>query len=267
MVELIGHGRTADVFRYDENKVIKVFHQEFTPLAIEEYRKAQNIASVGVSAPYVYDFVDVDNKKGIVYEYVQGVSMLQLVQKHPFKTVHYAKLLACLHAKMHNRPVTGLANIKESIAETIGNIQQISNEKRQVIINYLLKLPDGDSLCHYDFHPDNVLISEGNAKVIDWMTAGAGNPCADVCRTGIILKSNILPPGTSTMESILIGRFRQIFYRSYITQYLKVTSVTMEEVERWLLPVSTARLAEGIESEVPYLNKIIKREMSKHKLI
>jgi len=266
MVELIGHGRTADVFRYDENKVIKVFHQEFTQFANEEYSKAQNIASLGISAPDVYDIVDVDNKKGIVYEYVQGVSMLQMMQRYPFKTVLYAKLLASLHAEMHSRSIIGLVNIKESLAETIRKIQQISDAKRQVIIGYLLKLPDGESLCHYDFHPDNILISDGNTKVIDWMTAGAGNPCADVCRTVVILKSNILPPNISAIEKVMINVFRKIFYENYIAHYCKITDVKHEDVEQWLLPVAAARLAEGIESEVPYLNGIIARKMSEYGL-
>jgi len=75
--------------------------------------------------------------------------------------------------------------------------------------------------------------------------------------------TDILPPDTSYIESVAINAFRKVFYRSYITHYLKVTGIKPEEVEQWLLPVATARLAEGIESEVPYLNRIIKRELSK----
>jgi len=81
--DLIGQGRTAEVFRYGENKVIKVFHDEFDWLAHEEYVKNKSIYSIGVSAPRVYDFVDTDGKKGIVYEYIQGTSMLNLIQKNP----------------------------------------------------------------------------------------------------------------------------------------------------------------------------------------
>ncbi|MCL2378692.1 MAG: hypothetical protein FWC77_06175 [Defluviitaleaceae bacterium] len=68
------------------------------------------------------------------------------------------------------------------------------------------------------------------------------------------------------MEGMLIKVFRKIFYRCYITHYLKATGITSEEVEQWLLPVAAARLAEGIESEVIYLSGIIKRKMYEYGL-
>jgi len=266
MERLIGKGRTADVFLYGENKVIKVFHKEFTKLAYEEYATVQSIESIGLSVPCAYGLIDVDSRKAIVYEYVKGISMLQLMRKNPFKVVRYAKLLATLHAQIHSKPISALADIKESISATIRNLKSINEADREAIIDYLNTLPDGDRLCHYDFHPGNVLMFEGNAKVIDWMTAGVGNPCADICRTSVILKSNILPPDTSTAESILISIFRKIFHRNYINHYLEITGITSEEVEKWILPVAAARLAEGVESEVPYLNDIIMRKMFEYRL-
>ena len=258
MERLIGRGRTADVLYHSEGKVIKIFHKEFAQLAHEEHANAQYIESIGLPAPCVYGLVDVDGKKGIVYEYVQGMSMLQLMRRNPFRVAHYAKLLAELHAEMHSKPISARTSIKESLSATIRDVQSISEADKEAIIGYLGMLPDGDRVCHYDFHPGNVLIFEGKAKVIDWMTAGTGNPCADVCRTSVILKSNILPPGAPAMEGALIRIFRKLFYRSYISHYLEITGIKPGEVEEWLLPVAAGRLAEGIESEVPYLYGIIK---------
>ena len=266
MKSLIGQGRTANVYQYGEGKVIKVFHQEFMQLAYEEYHTAHNIASVGIPAPDVYDFVDIDNKKGIIYEYVQGINMLHLMRKNPFKMVKYAKQLADLQAKINSKTAPTLTNIKESISATIRNVQSIKQTDREIIIDYLNTLPDGERLCHYDFHPGNILIYGSNAVVIDWMTAGVGNPCADVCRTVVILKSNILPPNISVIEKGMINVFRKIFCEKYITHYCKITDVKYEDVEKWLLPVAAARMAEGIESEVPYLNSIITRKMSEYGL-
>jgi len=263
MERLIGQGRTADVFFHSENKVVKVFHKEFVKLAYEEYNKVKMIESLELSAPYVYELIDIGGKKGVVYEYAQGISMLSMMRKNPFKVAQYAKQLAELHTEIHSKPITGLQSIKESITTTIQNVKIIDEAERKTVIDYLLKLPDDDRLCHYDFHPGNVLLFEGNAKIIDWMTAGFGNPCADISRTSVILRSNVLPPSTSTIEGMLINIFRKIFYRSYINHYLKITKISQEEVEQWLLPVAVARLAEGIKPEIPYLNRIIKRELSK----
>ena len=49
-------------------------------------------------------------------------------------------------------------------------------------------MPEGDCLCHGDFHPINVLGAVSRPLVIDWSHACSGNPSADVCRSYLLLK-------------------------------------------------------------------------------
>ena len=93
------------------------------------------------------------------------------------------------------------------------------------------------------------------------MTAGSGNPCADVCRTGIILNSSIVPPGITCAQRVLIKSFRKMLYKKYIANYCKITGVTIEEIDKWLLPVAAARLAEGIDEEAEYLYSIVSKKL------
>jgi len=262
--ELIGQGRTANVFRYSENKVIKIFHKEYTHLAYEEYAAVINIRDADIPAPHVYDMIDIDNKKGIIYEYIRGTSMLHKMQKNPLKVWRYARQLADLQADIHSKTAAGegLTDIKESLSATIHDAQSLSEDDKTAVLSYLDSLPNDTRLCHYDFHPDNILIFDNSARVIDWMTAGSGNPCADVCRTSLILRSNILPPDTSALRAIEIKAFRKIFYRIYINRYLSRTGTTFQEIEQWLLPVAAARLAENIEAEKLYLDEIIQSKLS-----
>lgn len=94
-----------------------------TPISRGDNAKAQIIEDMGLSAPNVYEYVD--SKKGIVYEYVQGISMLHLVQKNPLKLVRYAKHLAILHVEIHRRPATVLTSIKDAIAAMIRSAQSL----------------------------------------------------------------------------------------------------------------------------------------------
>ena len=66
MNEIIGQGRTADIFRYDDHRVIKIFKKELSHLAEFEYKCAKAIDSIGITAPRVYELKDIDEKKGIV---------------------------------------------------------------------------------------------------------------------------------------------------------------------------------------------------------
>ena len=58
-----------------------------------------------------------------------------------------------------------------------------------------------------------------------------------------------------------------MLYKKYIAHYCKITGVTPEEINKWLLPVAAARLAEGIEEEAEYLKKIVTRELLELKYI
>jgi thiamine kinase-like enzyme len=180
------------------------------------------------------------------------------------KLGQYAKQLADLQAEIHSKPVSGLASVKDILSENIRSVQSLNQKDKDFILEYLNTLPHGDKLCHCDFHPENILILfNGSAKVIDWMGAGVGNPCADVCRTSLILTSNILPPNTPLIKCVVINIFRGNFYRHYINHYIKNTGMTLPEVEQWVLPISAAWLAAGIESEFTYLNGLISKKMNK----
>ena len=50
-MELIGQGRTADVFTYGDDKVIKVFHHKFSYLAEIEYFRVIEVVNAGVITP------------------------------------------------------------------------------------------------------------------------------------------------------------------------------------------------------------------------
>ena len=262
MMDLIGRGRTAEIYSYDENRVIKIFHHDFSHLAEVEYIRVKAIVSTGVTAPNVYEIIDIDNKKAIVYEYVHGISMLSLIQQSPIKVFIYAKQLAALHNEVHSKTLKGLPNLKEVLHEDINRIDLLKQNDKDSIFKYLELLPEGDRLCHYDFHPGNILIDNDKANIIDWMTVSTGDPKVDVCRTSLILLSKAQPYNTSVVEKVFIGIFRKLLYRGYIKHYLDISGSTIAQVEQWMLPIAAARLAEGIESESQFLHDIISYRLS-----
>jgi aminoglycoside phosphotransferase (APT) family kinase protein len=55
-------------------------------------------------------------------------------------------------------------------------------------------LPDGDRLCHGDYHPGNVLQAAGRIAVIDWGAATRGAPETDHARALLLLRWPIRCP-------------------------------------------------------------------------
>lgn len=70
-------GRTAQVYRWDESHVLKLYREWCPPDWVEyEARVARAIHAAGVASPAAGDIVEVDGRRGLIYERLEGPSML-----------------------------------------------------------------------------------------------------------------------------------------------------------------------------------------------
>ena len=262
--KLIGNGRTADVFMWGEEKVVKLFHEGFRKESIDfEYRASKSIQEVFPSVPKVYRLVEIDSRFGIVFQFIKGLTMLDYILSKPTTILREAKKLAILHTKMHTCEISELSDQKNNYKKAIKQLQFVEPSTMNKILNYLEKLPSGEKLCHNDYHPDNVLISSNKIVVIDWITAAKGNPAADVARTYYILryasKENV-----SKIETFLLNFLQLFAANSYLNQYRKITGISRKEISQWEIFILAVRLTEGIPEEETYILKRIKYILKKH---
>ena len=92
----IGTGRTAEVFDYRDDKVLKLFYPSYSATTIEEeYLIAKNISTTTSIVPKVYDIVHIRNRTGIVYEKIKGKMMSDYLSENIINTQGrlYANLL------------------------------------------------------------------------------------------------------------------------------------------------------------------------------
>jgi aminoglycoside phosphotransferase (APT) family kinase protein len=138
---------------------------------------------------------------------------------------------------------------------TIIRAPHLSDDLRKRVLNLLATLTDGESVCHGDFHPGNVLITDQGAVVIDWMTASSGNPWADVARTSMIL--TIGAKGAGKQVSPMIRSIINLYHRTYLKQYLKHIPDRRNELKQWIPVIAAARLDEQIDLEREGLIKLV----------
>jgi serine/threonine protein kinase len=196
-LQKIGSGRTATIFRYGEKQVIKLFKPTFPRKAIgEEFQIGLILNHAKLAIPQTYEPIDFNESRGILFEYISGPSMLQILAKRPWMVFIYAKRMARLHFQIHGAKVLrdqGISSLKESLADKISRVSLLTSEEKTSILSHLMNLKDGSSICHGDFHPDNIIVSKDRLVTVDWITAGFGNPIADVARTWLLLTMGTLP--------------------------------------------------------------------------
>ena len=261
--KLIGQGNTAEIYSVDQEKILKLFRNGLHEGIVErEYQNAVLVGKILSCVPAVYDKVEVEGRTGIVYERICGKSLLQMMMGSLRKMKEGSKKLAQYHLALQ-RPVNGdILTVKEKLMEDINAVDVLSGDEKNTIKAYLDQLPDGNTLCHFDFHPGNVMIAYERPFILDWMTACKGDVCADVARTGILLKYGRLEHAPFIVKKIVAITLPYI-YKIYMKEYLILSGKSMEEITKWELPIMAARLRESIsEDEKKILLELVIQKLS-----
>ena len=241
----IARGRTADVYPWDDKHILKLFHNWFELEDIEyELRIARAVHASGVKTPAVKELVQVDGRNGLIYERVDGISMVTIFSHRPWLVFSYSRALARLHVEMHDCVFNAEVPHQHSkLFYKINHVDALPTSLKGKLLTELETLPKGDRVCHGDFHPANVLITRGDAVVIDWIDAARGNPLADVARTSIIFLG---AANSSQTTNIVEKLFTKISHTIYLREYFRLRPEGKDEYKRWLPIVAGARLPEGM---------------------
>jgi hypothetical protein len=247
---LIGQGRTAEIFAWQEHQILKLFFPWFPPEAARlEIAKCRVISGMNLPTPKFLDMVEIDGRVGLIFERVDGVTMLRMLYTRPWLLIRLAHQFAELHAAIHQQDGTGLPSICPELNKAIQQVPNLTKKLDPELLKLLKELPDGNALCHFDFHPDQVLMTKQGPIILDWITAHQGHPLADVARTIILLKIGQVPYGGRLMHTI-INLWRKLFIESYLSRYFELhPDMSRAAFIPWLIPVAVGRLTEGIAGE------------------
>ena len=99
-------GATAEIFAWENGQILKLFQDWVTDDAVQtEARTARLVHASGASVPAVGEVVEIDGRMGLLYERIDGRSMLAALTAQPWRLVHFARQLAGLQADLHKRSV------------------------------------------------------------------------------------------------------------------------------------------------------------------
>jgi uncharacterized protein (TIGR02172 family) len=243
---LIGQGRTADVYAWGSDRVLKLYQSWMPAIPIErEFSITRTARSAGLPVPTADELVEIEGRFGIIFERVEGPSMLKVLERRPWRFAQNTRQLAELHAHMHTCTIPpGQYTQHQQIERGIEMTEALPDEAKERITGVLAQLPEGQAVCHGDFHPDNVLLTSHGPVIIDWMTGTRGHPLGDVARTSLLFQTGGLPPRVPFHMRVIINATRAILHAIYLDRYLHLHPATRKQVSAWQLPLLAARLFE-----------------------
>jgi len=253
-------GRTAEIYAWGEHQVLKLYHDWFPSRAIDlEARISCIVQDAGLPVPAVGDLVEVNGRRGLVYERLEGVSMFATLVARPWNIIRFGHLTAELHAAMHAvQAPPDLPTQRERLKRAIERATALPDELKRKTLAILETLPEGDRLCHGDLHPENILMTPRGPIIIDWMTATRGDPIGDVARTVLLMTVGEPPQGT--LIRLLTRLMRGWMRAAYLKRYFELRPTGREQLNRWRGVTYAARLAEDIKGEPGQLTPVIERE-------
>lgn len=260
--KLIGSGKTAEVYEWGNDKVLKLYFKSISDDWIKnETEIVTKIHGAGIPTPEVFEIVEVNGRKGVIFERVIGEPVIIHVAIEPWKLLYYAKQMAQMQFEMHKFSLDTLPPQKEKLSKTIETSAKILGSKKiGLILDYLEALPGGASLCHGDIHFGNVMVTKKGLIALDWTNAYQGNPLGDVARTCLVINSsapfgdyiNLIKPYAYT---------KCLLHQSYLNEYIRLAKVSTDDVDNWELPIAAARLRAKIPGEERWLLQIINKHL------
>lgn len=246
----IAEGREAEMYEWEDGKVLRLLRDRGGQHWLDQQAAALDAARAsGVRVPGVYGMTTVMDRPGMIMERIAGLDLLTVVGGMPWKIFWVADITGKTHARLNQVPApAGIPALKERLARQISS-GAVPADFAAFALAELEPLPDGDRLCHGDFHPGNIMMQDGEPVVIDWSNVARGDPTADYARCQLMWRTGDLPPGTSLPLRVMASFGRGVLIWGYKRSYARVARLDQQLVRRWRVPVAAARLAEGIETE------------------
>ena len=230
--------RTGKTIYKDEDRAVKVFDADYSKSDIlNEALNQARIEETGLNIPKILGVTMVDGKWAIVSEFIKGKTMAQLMQENPDKFDEYLEQFVDIQMSIHEMKAPLLTKLKDKMNRKIGQAD-IDATTRYELHTRLEGMPKHNKVCHGDFNPSNIIITdEGVPYILDWSHATQGNASADVARTYLLF----------WLEGNIEGA------KKYMELFCKKSDTAKQYIEKWLPIVALSQSVKGNAKEREFL--------------
>lgn len=230
--------RTGKTVYKDGDRVIKVFENGYSKADIlNEALNQARIEETGLNIPKILGVSTENGKWAIISEYIKGKTLAQLMTENPDKFDEYLERFVDIQMEIHSKKAPLLTKLKDKMNRKI-NQADIDATTRYDLHTRLEGMPRHNKVCHGDFNPSNIIITDdGTPYIIDWAHATQGNASADVARTYLLFWLN------GNIEGA----------KKYMELFCKKSDTARQYIEKWLPIVAASQSVKGNAEEREFL--------------
>ena len=230
--------RTDKTVYRDGDLAIKVFNEDYSKAdVLNEALNQARVEETGLNVPKVVEVTKLDGKWAIVTQFIPGKTLDALMKEHPEKKDEYLNLFVDLQLRVHQQKAPLLNKLKDKMNRKIAETT-LDATTRYELHTRLEGMPKHNKVCHGDFNPSNIIITEdGTAYILDWSHATQGNASADVARTYLLFRLQ----GDEALAD------------QYLDLFCKKSDTAKQYVQQWLPIVDASQSVKGKPEEREFL--------------
>ena len=235
--ETIALRSNKTVYR-DGDNCIKVFNAEYSKSdVLNEALNQARVEETGLNIPKIHGVTMIEGKWAIIYEYIKGRTLAELMEENPEKKDEYIELLVDIQMNVHTKTCPLLTKLKDKMNRKISQTT-LDATTRYDLHTRLEGMPKHNKVCHGDFNPSNIVITDdGTPYILDWAHATQGNASADVARTYLLFMLKGDTEGAN----------------KYLNLFCKKSDTAKQYVQKWMPIVAASQSVKGNEEEREFL--------------
>ena len=194
----LSEGKNANVYEWGEDRVIKLFKASYpTDLVTSEYYNALAAKLLPFAKPVVLELKKTEFGYGIVFEKLSGENMMDYIERTG-DLKGAAVMLADLQKKIHKctfelESTGAIESAHQQLRRKMLASKKADSDATKEMIRFLGTMKEGNSLCHGNLHPDNVLLSKNGPVALSASDYCIGSPVFDVAKTFFLIAYTPLP--------------------------------------------------------------------------
>ena len=223
----------------DGDRCIKVFNSEYSKSDVLNEALNQTRANeLGIRVPQISEVGEVNGKWAIISEYIRGKTLAQLISEDKDNVRSHIELFSELQRSVHSKDASAFARLSDGIKRKISLSDSDDDEKHWLsVLLEGLSVRD-NSLCHGDFNPSNVIISnQGEPYIIDWPHAARGDAAADAAYTYLMFCIN---------EDDALAH-------TYLDIFSEKSNISKKHIEKWMSVIAVSQSVKGNEKKREFL--------------
>lgn len=181
---LLGRGAKGDVYRYNDELIIKVFNHNNTYRDVEnEIASSRRAFILGIPTAISFGIVSVGDRYGALFELMNSETLSKHISRSPSQVTYCARIMAELAHTIHGVTVdeSEFSSVIQRLSVYLeGGIGYEDEELAQKCRAILAAHPQCNSVLHGDFHTGNVFLQNDEPLLIDMDRVSRGHPLAEI---------------------------------------------------------------------------------------